>query len=137
MKGLSLSLLNDLVFGVSPLRLNDGELSGAKTQSIDRDRSRLIVCRPGENCTEAVIYKTVSNGIRLVTYQRWNRVLDLAALDGIPPDLEVHYSGTIDDSHFTLPNLIKATSGLQTLEIEYSQAKENASGLNVKIKMPQ
>ncbi|MBS1904036.1 MAG: DUF4292 domain-containing protein [Bacteroidetes bacterium] len=138
MKGLSLTLLNDLVFGISPVRLTEDELTAAKTQTIDRDRSRLVICRPGENCTEAVTYRTSSTGIRLVSYQRWNGILDLSALDLRHPDLDVHYSGnTIDDSQFTLPTLIRATSGLQTLEIEYSQAKENTSGMNVKIKMPQ
>lgn len=137
MKGISLGLLNDLIYGVSPVRLSESDLSTARTEAVDAQHTRLIFCRPGTNCTEAIVYTGAGKSVRVLSYQRWNRILDPAAPIDLHPDLLVRFSGTIDDSQYSLPSLITATSGLQSLEIEYSQIKENTRDMNVKIKIPQ
>lgn len=137
MRGISLGLLNDVLYGVSPLRLQESELTTVRTEPIDAERSRMVICRPGEHCTEAVVYRENASGVRIISYERWNRIVDGQSLPNLRPDLIVKYSGMIDNTTFTLPNLITASSGSQTLELEYNQAQENKTDMNVKIKMPQ
>ena len=137
MKGLSLGLLNDLIYGISPIRLSDSQVEEAKQQVLHNGRERIIFQNPVNNTTEAVTLKSVVNNVKIYSYERWNRVLDTASLSSYKPDLIVTFSGnTVSDEPFPLPMLITATSGTQTLEIEYSKVTGNPSSLTVKIKMP-
>lgn len=136
MKGISLSLLNDLIYGVSPIRLDTADLSEVSTEPIDAQRSRLVVRRNNEQRTEAIIYSEVGNSVRILSYERWNSILDARSLANMPPDLTVKYSGNINNTIFMLPNFITATSGSQSLELEYSQANENKLNMDVNIKIP-
>jgi hypothetical protein len=136
MRGLSLGLLNDLIYGVSPIRLNDRQVQDAKQQIMEKGMQRIVVNNP-QGFTEAITLRPNIKSLRLYTYRRWNRQLDTSQLELYRPDLLVTFSGTIAEDPFLLPMTITASSGLQTLEIEYSLAKENPNELTVKIKMPQ
>ncbi|HYM20035.1 MAG TPA: hypothetical protein VEW28_03415 [Candidatus Kapabacteria bacterium] len=137
MKGLSLGVLNDVVYGIPPIRLSGNDYENITRHVLGADRSKLIICRPENECTEAVTYKLTGGSVHILSYERWNRVIDSASFAATAPDLNIQFSGMIDDAKFLLPNFITAVSGSQTLEIEYSQAKENTQRLTVKIKMPQ
>jgi hypothetical protein len=134
MKGISLSLLNDLIYGISPMRLSDAEVERAQQQVI-KGKNRLFFQNIAKGYSEAITLRNDGNSLKLYTYERWNRLVDTAGASLYRPDLLVTFTGSFREEPFLLPRMITATSGSQTLEIEYSDAKENP-GSPVKIKMP-
>ncbi len=136
MKGLSLGLLNDLVYGVSPIQLRAEQLTEAHTEPLGNGKYRFAMMN-ALGYLEAITYRMTANKLKILAYDRWNRQVPILALSDTKSDLSVKFSGSIEDEPFLVPNLIIATSGTQTLEIEYSQVKENPSNLTVKIKIPQ
>jgi hypothetical protein len=135
MKGLSLSLLNDLIYGVSPLRLNDEQIKDAQQQFLIGGKQRLFFKNVLQGYSEAITIRGGGNSLRLYAYERWNRLVDTSDAALYRPDLLVTFGGSIVEDPFLLPRNIIATSGSQTLEIEYSSARENPL-TEVKIKMP-
>lgn len=136
MKGLSLGLLNDLVYGVSPIQLHAEQLADAHTESLGNGKYRFAMMN-ALGYLEAITYRMNGNALKILAYDRWNRQIPISALSSSKSDLSVKFTGSIEDQPYSLPNLIVATSGTQTLEIEYSQVKENPTNLTVKIKIPQ
>ncbi len=136
MKGLSLGLLNDLVYGVSPIQLRAEQLGDAHTDSLGNGKYRFAMMN-ALGYLETITYRMNGNTLKILAYDRWNRQIPISALSTSKPNLSVKFTGSIEDRPYSLPNLIVATSGTQTLEIEYSLAKENPANLTVKIKIPQ
>jgi len=134
MKGLSLGLLNDLIYGISPMRLSDAELTAAQGQLLRNGKQRLFFENTAKGYSEAITLKNDGNSLKLYTYERWNRLVDTAEAAVYRADLVVTFTGSFKEEPYLLPRMITATSGNQTLEIEYSEAKENP-GTAVKIKM--
>jgi len=69
-------------------------------------------------------------------YERWNTIISFEATSLPKPDITITYEGLFDKKDFALPNIIKASSGSTTLELEYTNANQNPKDLTVKIKMP-
>jgi hypothetical protein len=135
MKGLSLTLLNDLIYGISPMRLTEAELEAAQGQLLKGGKQRLFYKNTAKGYSEAITLRNDGKTLKLYTYERWNRLVDTSEAALYSADLLVTFTGSFAEEPYLLPRMITATSGVQTLEIEYSEAKENPSTA-VRIKMP-
>ncbi len=129
-KGFSFRLLHDLVYGLSPLRFRTEELTMVKKEQLSTDRYRLVA-NSSSGAIEAVNFRNSKNVFKVTGYDRWSSITSQTN------DLSVSFSGIFEHSPFAIPSTITATSGSQSLELEYSKVEENPKNLTVKVKIPQ
>lgn len=138
MKGLTIGALSNVMYGLAPYDFTFVDGDSVKLYSLSENEHQLYITRAALGFTEVITTKgKLGNGMKIVRYQRWNRVVNYLVTSKFTPDISINYSGSISSKQFTLPNYITATNANTKLEIEYQSATENPSPLTVKIKMPE
>jgi hypothetical protein len=144
MKGLTLAMLNDALFGLAPgADMTNPQDSIELLSEGDQDLI-LVVRHPLTNTTDA-IYLTGTippdsiamkeADLSITKYQRWDGILDHIAPNPPQPSVTIKYEAQTNHDGIQLPSEIETIAGKNQLTIEYSKVKAN-SDVTVKIKLP-
>jgi hypothetical protein len=135
MKGLSLSMMSDLAYGLAPntSASNDNEIQMVKVNG----NPLLEVWHPSSNVTEKyqLIASTSGNLYKLSDYFRFSGKPE-DANDASAAEIRIHFSQHQVIQGFPIPKHIEVSAGTNKLVLDYTKIDLNPEPLTVKIKMP-
>jgi len=135
LNGISLPAMSDMVYGLAGIEPSDSLrlFSDARYHSLivqQRARNVTFVLTLTENDAAAPIDR-----FTLVSYRRWNGLIDPPRASQ-QPLVTVRFSDMLTYNGFSVPHVIEASAGSNTLKLEYTDIQVNPEALTVKIKMP-
>jgi Domain of unknown function (DUF4292) len=145
MKGVSLSLLNDALYGLAPGAENINPQDSIILLSIGDDDHILLIQHKRDSLTEAIyLHGSIPDGAEPIPvagltvdeFQRWKGMVGAEELKKTPALMTIHYRDLAVHDGVVLPKTIEARTGNNQLSIEYSTVRANHDDLVVKIKIP-
>ena len=136
LNGISLVMMDDLVFGLSPDTLRIGD----SINVFASDRGIILnVQDMKSNTTSSLDLNTADSTMEtfsLLRYRRWNGFVD-PMHEKIQPNVSVLFSNRSMVNGVSIAHHIEATAGQNKLTLDYDKIEVNHPALVVHIKMPQ
>jgi hypothetical protein len=135
MKGLSLSMMSDLAYGLAP---NAGTSGNDEVEMVKINGNPLIeIWHPSSDVTESyqLIASTSGNLYKLSDYFRFSGK-PAVANDASSAEIHIHFSQHQVIGGFPIPKHIEVSAATNKLVLDYTKIDLNPEPLTVKIKMP-
>ncbi len=145
MKGVSLSLLNDALYGLAPGAENLNPQDSITLLSSGETDHILLIQHTLDSLTEAIYLQgSIPEGAALIPaagltvykFQRWKGIVGSEELKKKPAIMTIYYRDPTIHDGVLIPKSIEAHAGNNQLSIEYSTVRANHDDLVVKIKIP-
>jgi hypothetical protein len=135
MKGLSLAMMGDLAYGLSPDMVSSADDA---VEMVKVNGNPIIdVWHPSADVTERVhlIASTNGDSYKLSDYFRFSGKAP-ASTDASSADIRIHFAQHQVIDGFPIPKHIEVVAGTNKLVMDYTKINLNPEPLTVKIKMP-
>jgi hypothetical protein len=145
MKGVSLSLLNDALYGLAPGADNVNPQDSIMLLSTGESDHILLIQHRLESLTEAIyLHGAIPDatepipaaGLTVSEFQRWKGVIGTDEITTQAPMMTIHYRDPAIHDGIQLPQTIEARAGKNELSIQYDVVRANRDDMTVKIKIP-
>ncbi len=145
MKGVSLSLLNDALYGLAPGADDVNPQDSIMLLSTNENDHILIIQHTLQSLTEAIyLHGAIPDasevipiaGLNVSEFQRWQGIVGADEIQSRAALMTIHYQDPTIHDGILLPRTIEARTGKNELSIEYSTIRANRDDMTVKIKVP-